>query len=107
RRSSDPPAAPLPGPLAPPRPGLPPAGCRELVARLRRRTPPFGGPRRPSYWTHIPRESPPELSCRGTRGQGCLVLGGGDHGGDRLARVVGDSVTSREGWLVEQGGGPL
>lgn len=32
------------------------------------------------------------------------MLGGGDHGGDRLARVVGDSVAVREGWLVEQGG---
>src|SRR4029450_13622699 len=44
----------LPGTLASPRTGLTPAGCRELVARLRRRTPPFGGPRRPSYWTHTP-----------------------------------------------------
>jgi hypothetical protein len=47
----------LPGTLASPRAGLAPAGCRELVARLRRGTPPFGGPRRPSCWTHIPPES--------------------------------------------------
>src|SRR5918995_3265759 len=47
----------LPGTLASPRTGLPPAGCRELVARLRRGAPPFDGPRRPSYWTHIPGES--------------------------------------------------
>jgi hypothetical protein len=52
------PGAALPGTLASPRAGLPPAGCRELVARLRRGAPPFGGPRRPSYWTHIPEESP-------------------------------------------------
>jgi quercetin dioxygenase-like cupin family protein len=48
----------LPGTLASPRTGLTPAGCRELVARLRRGTPPFGGPRRPSCWTHTPAESP-------------------------------------------------
>jgi hypothetical protein len=56
------PGAALPGTLASPRAGLPPAGCRELVARLRRRAPPFGGPRRPSYWTHIPAESPDACS---------------------------------------------
>src|SRR5512132_2249873 len=39
--------------------------------------------------------------------QRCLVLGRGDHRGDRLAKVVGDSVAIREGWLVEEGGGPL
>jgi len=44
----------LPGTLASPRAGLTPAGCRELVARLRRGGPPLGSPRRPSYWTHIP-----------------------------------------------------
>src|SRR5919204_693007 len=49
----------LPGTLASPRTGLTPAGCRELIARLRRGAPPFGGPRRPSYWTHIPQESRP------------------------------------------------
>src|SRR5215213_8198254 len=54
------PGAALPGTLASPRAGLPPAGCHELVARLRRGAPPFDDPRRPSCWTHIPPES-----CRG------------------------------------------
>jgi hypothetical protein len=51
------PGAALPGTLASPRAGLTPAGCRELVARLRRGALLSGGPRRPSYWTHIPAKS--------------------------------------------------
>jgi hypothetical protein len=35
------------------------------------------------------------------------VFGRDDHGGDRLAKVVGDSVAIREGWSVEEGGGAL
>jgi hypothetical protein len=57
----------LPGTLASPQAGLTPAGCRELVARLRRGTPPFGGPRRPSYWTHIPEESAVRRRAGGRR----------------------------------------
>src|SRR5215208_4265824 len=47
----------LPGTLASPRTGLPPAGCRELVARLRRGAllSVVLGAR--AGWTHIPRES--------------------------------------------------
>ena len=59
------PGAALPGTLASPRTGLTPAGCRELVARLRRGTPPFGGPRRPSCWTHILSESRSQSASRG------------------------------------------
>src|SRR3982751_4484410 len=40
----------LPGALAPPRTGLPPAGCRELVARLRHI---LLSPWRPNCWTHV------------------------------------------------------
>src|SRR5215218_10909526 len=47
----------LPGTLASPRTGLPPAGCRELGARLPRRSL-LSSLRRPSYWTHTPAESP-------------------------------------------------
>src|SRR5215468_4457463 len=39
--SHPPPGAALPGTLASPRAGLTPAGCHELVARLRRPPPPF------------------------------------------------------------------
>ncbi|HEX9312693.1 MAG TPA: WS/DGAT domain-containing protein [Actinomycetota bacterium] len=57
------PGAVLPGTLASPRTGLTPAGCRELVARLRLGLPPFSW--RPTCWTHegcqnsdSPRERP-------------------------------------------------
>src|SRR5215208_7534240 len=80
----------LPGTLASPRTGLTPAGCRELVARLRRGTPPFGGPRRPSYWTHIPAESP-----------GVWVLAAGRPGSGRPGGGV-DAGPRRPG----QGQGP-
>ena len=49
------PGASLPGTLASPRTGLTPAGCRELLARLR-----HGHPfmvMRPGYWTHVDRGS--------------------------------------------------
>jgi hypothetical protein len=36
-----------------------------------------------------------------------VVLGGGDHGGQRLVEVVGDPVAVRAGWLVEHGVGAL
>jgi len=48
--SLPPPGAVLPGTLASPRTGLAPAGCRELVARLRLGLPPFSW--RPNCWTH-------------------------------------------------------
>jgi hypothetical protein len=35
------------------------------------------------------------------------MLGRGDHGGDRLVEVVGDSVAVGKRWLVEDGGGEL
>ena len=44
------PGASLPGTLASPRTGLSPAGCRELVARLRHDC--SFAFRRPSCWTH-------------------------------------------------------
>jgi hypothetical protein len=47
------------------------------------------------------------LDLRSGLGQRCLVLGCSDDGGDRLAKVVGDSVGIWERWLVEEGGGPL
>ena len=75
------PGAALPGTLASPRTGLTPAGCRELVARLRRGAPPFGGPRRPRCWTHIPAESPGVVLAAGRPGSG--RPGGGVDAGPR------------------------
>jgi hypothetical protein len=49
------PGAALPGTLASPRTGLTPAGCRELALGYTINLP---STRRPSYWTHIPAESP-------------------------------------------------
>src|SRR4029450_747241 len=48
------PGAALPGTLASPRTGLPPAGCHELALGYTSTSPLS---RRPSYWTHIPPES--------------------------------------------------
>src|SRR5215203_4180213 len=60
------PGAALPGTLASPRTGLPPAGCRELVARLRRGAllSVVLGAR--AGWTHIPQElsREPRARCR-------------------------------------------
>src|SRR5215211_7752184 len=57
------PGAALPGTLASPRTGLPPAGCRELVARLRRGAllSVVLGAR--AGWTHIPPESRRDIAA--------------------------------------------
>jgi hypothetical protein len=51
----------------------------------------------------IPGESPPEPRAVGPDVRLPRVRPR-DHGRDRLAEVIGESVAIREGWLVEEGG---